>query len=176
MNYLFILGGRIKNETDDIKEQILSHTYTNGKTITIPKKNNVRLLVNYAAKRARKDEHLRKQGLGRLEKCLKSGKLTKEKINNRGYNKYLKIKNKIEVEIDYKAFAADNKWNGLKGYVTNCNLTETEIMDNYKQLWAIEKAFRISKTDLRIRPIYHRLERRIKTHICIAFCCELFFV
>ena len=43
-------------------------------------------------------------------------------------------------------------------------------MDNYKQLWAIEKAFRISKTDLRVRPIYHRLERRIKTHICIAFC------
>ncbi len=43
-------------------------------------------------------------------------------------------------------------------------------MDNYKHLWAIEKAFRISKTDLRVRPIYHRLERRIKTHICIAFC------
>ena len=40
----------------------------------------------------------------------------------------------------------------------------------YKQLWTIEKAFRISKTDLRVRPIYHRLERRIKTHVCIAFC------
>jgi len=114
--------------------------------------------------------HLRKQGLERLEKSLKSGKLTKEKINNRGYNKYLKIKNEIAVEIDYAAFKADNKWNGLKGYVTNCTLSETEIMDNYKQLWTIEKAFRISKTDLRVRPIYHRLERRIKTHICIAFC------
>ncbi len=43
-------------------------------------------------------------------------------------------------------------------------------MDNYKHLWTIEKAFRISKTDLRVRPIYHRLERRIKAHICIAFC------
>ena len=43
-------------------------------------------------------------------------------------------------------------------------------MDHYKQLWNIEKAFRISKTDLMIRPIFHRLERRIKTHICLAFC------
>ncbi|MEK6616814.1 MAG: hypothetical protein AABZ32_12045 [Bacteroidota bacterium] len=43
-------------------------------------------------------------------------------------------------------------------------------MENYKHLWTIEKAFRISKTDLRVRPIYHRLERRIKIHICIAFC------
>ncbi|MEO6329383.1 MAG: hypothetical protein ABIO55_10635, partial [Ginsengibacter sp.] len=36
--------------------------------------------------------------------------------------------------------------------------------------WKIEKAFRISKTDLRIRPIYHRLRHRIEAHICIAFC------
>ena len=170
LNYPFILGARIKNETDAIKKQILSHTYTNGKTITIQKQNNVRLIVNYSTKRAKKDAHQRKKGLQRLEKSVKSGKLTKEKINNRGYNKYLKIKNEIAVEINYPAFKADNKWNGLKGYVTNCDLSEAEIMSNYKQLWAIEKAFRISKTDLRVRPIYHHLERRIKTHICLAFC------
>jgi transposase len=170
LDYPFILGARLKNETDNIKQQILSQNYTDGKTITIQKPDNIRLIVNYSAKRARKDAHLRKQGLERLEKSLKSGKLTKEKINNRGYNKYLIIKNEITVEIDYKAFQVDSKWNGLKGYVTTCQLSEVEIMNNYKQLWAIEKAFRISKTDLRVRPIYHRLERRIKTHICIAFC------
>ena len=81
-----------------------------------------------------------------------------------------KKKNEIAVEVDYKAFRADNQWNGLKGYVTNCLLSEQQVMDNYKQLWAIEKSFRISKTDLQVRPIYHHLERRIKTHICLAFC------
>ncbi|TAF98380.1 MAG: hypothetical protein EAZ44_11425 [Cytophagia bacterium] len=40
---------------------------------------------------------------------------------------------------------------------------------SYGHLWKIEKAFRISKTDLQIRPIYHRLKRRIEAHICIAF-------
>ena len=170
LDYPFILGARLKNETDTVKQQILLHTYTNGKTITLWKQKNIRLLVNYSKKRAKKDAHQRKKGLERLEKSLRSGKLTKQKINNRGYNKYLKIKNEITVEIDYKAFKADNKWNGLKGYVTNCHLSKAEIMDSYKQLWAIEKAFRISKTDLRVRPVFHRLERRIKTHICIAFC------
>jgi transposase len=44
-----------------------------------------------------------------------------------------------------------------------------KIIENYKNLWHIEKAFRIPKTDLRIRPIYHRLKTRIETHICITF-------
>lgn len=42
-------------------------------------------------------------------------------------------------------------------------------MDNYRNLWHIEKAFRMSKTDLQIRPIYHRLRRRIEAHICLSF-------
>lgn len=53
--------------------------------------------------------------------------------------------------------------------MTNCNLPPREIMDNYRNLWQIEKAFRMSKTDLRIRPIYHRLKRRIEAHICLSF-------
>jgi transposase len=170
LEYPFILEARLKNEADTVKQQILSHTFNNTTLVTLQKQNGVRLIINYSTKRARKDARLRKQGLERLEKNVKSGKLTKEKINNRGYNKYLKIKNEIAVEIDYKAFKEDNQWNGLKGYVTNSNLPDTEIIDNYKQLWNIEKAFRISKTDLRVRPIYHRLHHRIKTHICFAFC------
>lgn len=170
LDYPFILGARLKNESDAMKKQILSLVYKDNSTQTIQKQENIRLIIHYSEKRARKDARMRKQGLERLEKSLKSGRLTKEKINNRGYNKYLKIKNKIAVEIDYDAFKHDNKWNGLKGYVTNSNVSDAEILDNYKHLWAIEKAFRISKTDLQVRPIYHHLERRIKTHICLAFC------
>ena len=43
------------------------------------------------------------------------------------------------------------------------------MLAHYGQLWQIEKAFRMSKIDLRIRPIYHRLEKRIHAHICLAF-------
>jgi transposase len=57
----------------------------------------------------------------------------------------------------------------LKGYLTNTILKKEEIIENYGHLWKIEKAFRISKHDLRIRPIYNRLHQRIEAHICIAF-------
>lgn len=102
-------------------------------------------------------------------KQIKSGKLTKNNINNRGYNKYLKIKSKVEVEIDYEKFNQDKSWDGPKGYVTNTKLTPEQVIENYKNLWNIEKAFRMSKTDLRVRPIFHRLRKRIEAHIGISF-------
>ena len=100
---------------------------------------------------------------------MKSGKLTKEHINNRGYNKYLKLSGKVDISIDYQKYEADSVWDGLKGYITNTRLPKKEVIGNYSQLWQVEKAFRISKTDLRIRPIYHRLKERIEAHICICF-------
>ncbi len=64
---------------------------------------------------------------------------------------------------------------GLKGYRTNTNLSKEEVIDQYHQLWAIEKIFRISKSDLEIRPIYHQLKRRIEAHICISFVASKFY-
>ncbi len=48
-------------------------------------------------------------------------------------------------------------------------MSNKQIIENYGNLWHIEKAFRMSKTDLKIRPIYHRLLNRIEAHICISF-------
>lgn len=48
-------------------------------------------------------------------------------------------------------------------------------MEQYSQLWHIERTFRISKSDLELRPIYHRLRRRIEAHICISFAaCKVY--
>ncbi|MGJ0315622.1 transposase [Aliarcobacter cryaerophilus] len=105
----------------------------------------------------------------RLEKKVKSGKLTKDQINSRGYNKYLHLKNEISVEIDYEKFHQDRYWDGLKGYITNTNLSNDAVVSNYSNLWQIEKAFRMSKSDLEIRPIYHFTRRRIEAHISISF-------
>jgi len=167
--YEYILGARIKNESEGIKEKILATEFSDGMTESMRKTTNTRLIVNYSVSRAKKDAYNRKRGLARLEKQIKSGKLTKSSINNRGYNKYLKLSGKITVEIDYEKYDNDRRWDGIKGYLTNTKLSDKEVMENYKNLWQIEKAFRISKTDLRIRPIYHRIRNRIEAHICIAF-------
>ena len=167
--YCYILGARIKNESHAVKQQVLSLSINDGEHSCIVKQDGTRLIISYSEKRAIKDEHNRKRGLKKLEKSIRSHNLTKSQINNRGYNKYLKLKGNIEVEIDYDKFEKDKVWDGLKGYLTNTDLTEKQIMDNYKNLWHVEKAFRISKTDLRIRPVYHHLRRRIEAHICISF-------
>lgn len=167
--YEYILGARIKNETKQIKKKILDKGFKNGQLRSIAKNDALRLIISYSDKRAAKDEHNRKRGLLRLNKRIKSGKLTKTNINNRGYNKYLKMDGEIMIELDDEKIKEDKKWDGLKGYVTNTKLTKKQIVDHYSNLWHIEKAFRMSKTDLRIRPIYHRLRHRIEAHICISF-------
>ena len=129
----------------------------------------------YKEERAHKDAYNRKRGLEKLEKNLKSGKLTKKQINNKGYNKYLKMEGDINVVIDYQKYQDDAKWDGLKGYITNTELSKENVIEKYNQLWAIEKTFRISKSDLQIRPIYHRLRPRIEAHICISFvACKIY--
>ncbi len=75
----------------------------------------------------------------------------------------------INIQIDYEKYNKDAIWDGLKGYVTNTKLTNDEVIENYNNLWNIERAFRMSKTDLRRRPIYHRLRNRIEAHVCISF-------
>jgi len=167
--YEYIIGARLKNEPDNVKKQILEYQFSEGQIIRINKTGRTRVIVSYATNRAKKDEHNRKRGLQRLEKQVKAGKLTKSSINNKGYNKYLRLQGDVTIEIDYQKFNQDKIWDGLKGYVTNTKLRDKQVIENYKNLWYIEKAFRMSKTDLRIRPIFHRLKHRIEAHICISF-------
>lgn len=173
--YEFILGAKIKNETEPIKQHLLSLKLKDGQSRIINKSEKQKLIISYSASRAKNDAYNRKRGLQKLEKALTSGKLTKKHINNKGYNKYLKLDGEISISIDYKKFKEDEKWDGLKGYLTNTGLTKEEIIKSYKQLWFVEKTFRISKSDLRIRPIFHFKKRRIEAHICIAFvCCKIY--
>jgi transposase len=62
-------------------------------------------------------------------------------------------------------------WDGLHGLITNKNNPREieEILKTYRGLWQIEEAFRITKTDLKIRPVYHWKESRIRAHIAICF-------
>lgn len=167
--YQYILGARIKNETANSKEKILALSLTNGQSEVIEKSEHCRIIISYSQARAKKDNANREKGLRKLEKQIKKGKLTKAGLNNRGYNKFLQLEGEVNITLNESKVKQDKQWDGLKGYLTNTSLTKEDIIDNYKHLWKIEKAFRVSKTDLKIRPVYHHLQRRIEAHICIAF-------
>lgn len=63
----------------------------------------------------------------------------------------------------------DARWDGLKGYLTNADLPVADIYAAYHNLWHVEKAFRISKSKIEIRPMFHFTKRRIEAHVCICF-------
>ena len=83
---------------------------------------------------------------------------------------------KIIFKLNEEKVKLDEKLDGIKGFVTNdFTLTPNEVIQHYQNQYEVERAFRISKTDLRIRPIYHRLESRIKAHILISFVSYAFY-
>lgn len=168
-NYQYILGARIKNEATAFKQQILSLKLSNGSSTILAKDDTVKLIISYSDARAKKDDYNRERGIKKLQKQIETGKLTKAQINNKGYNKFLKLSGAIEVKLDKTKVSDDKKWDGLNGYLTNTSLSKEDVIENYKHLWNIEKAFRISKNEIKIRPIYHYKNERIQAHICLSF-------
>ncbi len=168
--YEFILGARIKQESEEMKSNILALELKEGQSKVLKRDQQLNLVMSYSPKRAAKDEYNRERGLKRLKKNMGKGKLTKSNLNNRGYNKFLKMEGEVSITLDEQKIAQDKKWDGLKGYLTNCDLNPEDVIANYRHLWQIEKAFRISKTDLKVRPVFHYRKRRIEAHICISFC------
>lgn len=166
--YEFMIGARIKNEKQAIKEKITSLKLGNGDS-KILLKDDLKLILTYSDDRAKKDRYNREKGLRRLEKQLGRGKLTKANINNRGYNKFLHMEGELCISLNRKKIEEDEKWDGLKGYLTNSALSKEELLENYGYLWQIEKAFRVAKSELKLRPIFHYKQHRIEAHICLNF-------
>lgn len=171
-HYPYIIGARIKNEKKDISQWILS--LKKDANILYERelgyRKGERLIVGYSEERAKKDAYNREKGIKRLEKQYATGTITKDKISKRGYNKFLSLSgNNIGVSIDYQKIEDDRQWDGLKGYITNCNLTNIDVVTAYHQLYNVEQSFRITKSKLEIRPMFHFNANRIRAHISICF-------
>ena len=190
-NYKYILAYKIKNISNDLKEEIKNLTFIDDnvthniefkKVIPFADENdkkqtihvNQRLVLSYSTQRAKKDKYNRNKAIQRLENKIKSSKtITKKDLKLSYYAKYIDLddnNSKITFNINNQKIIEDEKLDGIKGFVTNdFTLTANEIIEHYNNQYEVERAFRISKTDLKIRPIYHRLETRIKAHILISF-------
>ena len=167
--YKYIIGAKIKNESRKIQEWIMKQPKIDRRMVEYDKGDGQRLLVGYTDDRARKDACNRDKGIRRLEKAYSRGVLTKDNINKRGYNKFLKMEGDVRVSINYEKLEADSKWDGLKGCLTNTNIPAGDVYVAYHNLWHVERAFRISKSKIEIRPMFHFTPRRIEAHVCICF-------
>ncbi|WP_460763296.1 IS1634 family transposase, partial [Nocardiopsis oceani] len=74
--------------------------------------------------------------------------------------------------LDEAALRRARRLVGLKGYVTNIPahlMGAGEVISSYHDLWQVEASFRMSKTDLRARPMFHRTREAIEAHLTIVF-------
>ncbi len=129
-----------------------------------------RLLVNSTEKRARKDAHDRQKALAKLQKKINQSKNPESFISNSSHRRYLMIENQQAVKIDEEKIKYAEQWDGLHGIITNIkDISASEAFDQYRGVWQIEESFRLTKHDLRVRPVYHARPRRIQAHLAICF-------
>ncbi|MBI2118763.1 MAG: IS1634 family transposase [Elusimicrobia bacterium] len=164
-NIYYIVGARLKNLSPFLTQRMLSHPFQRQEEFQTFC-NRQRFIVDYSQSRAKQDRKNRERMLIKLEKKLKAHQTIIKK------SKYLKLEGKQKVVgIDEDQIIYDQKFDGLKGYYTNLEdkIAVTQIIDQYHQLWRVEKAFRMSKHDLQERPIYHSQPARIKAHLLLCF-------
>ncbi len=184
-NFNYIVGARIKNLSNDIKKQItdMSNYKELNSEIKVARftlDNGRQLIVSHSTKREKKDYNDRIKGIEKLRKRLQGSKSVKDHLSNQGYKKYLQLDTKTKesstpcdmtITIDEDKIKQDAIWDGLKGLIVNADstLSDEEILSQYNNLWQVEESFRITKHDLKIRPIYHFKPSRVRAHLAISF-------
>ncbi len=134
----FIVGARIRNETQPMQQEILQRCsgLHDGEAIVIEKGSIHRLIISYSNKRAGEAAKNRRRGLKKLRRKVQSGKLTKEHLNNRGYDKFLRLDAEGKIEIDEAKIVQADRGDGLKGYLTNTNYSpELVVTRTMMLLW-----------------------------------------
>jgi len=167
-NLNYIVGARIANlSISDIEKISKELNLKDNATFRIKTSKGI-LICHFANNRYRKDKI-------EMEKQINKAKfLLKESDPNpaRKRTKFLQHKNndKNNYELNQKLIHKTSLLLGIKGYYSNLeNVNDMEIITQYRNLWHVEKAFRISKSDLQIRPIFHFKEYSIHAHLLVCF-------
>lgn len=167
--YQYIVGARLANTSKAFIESITSRLKRqDGEMIRLPYPNRpYDVVCAYSEKRAKKDKYeFDKQitkALGIISQQ-ESGKRTKFVKKSTDHNDSFVL----NAELKEKA----EKLIGIKGYCTNISesiLPNDQVVEHYHGLWHVEQAFRMSKTDLKTRPIFHYMHDAIRAHVLLCF-------
>ncbi len=125
------------------------------------------VICTYSEQRAKKDRHQFNKQITRAKELIarkepgKRAKFIKKSLND----------NTLFI-LDEELKEKTEKLLGVKGYCTNIAedlASNDQIVAYYHDLWHVEQAFRISKTDLKTRPIFHYSHDAIKAHVLLCF-------
>ena len=160
----YIVGGRLGNLKENILQEISTKLHQSEGIFSKTETDKGLLICDYSTKRANKNKSDRKKQILRAEFQINS----QSKFTKRA--RFVLQENKNILKLNEELIKKDEFIEGIKGYYTNLQNTDPKlIIARYKDLWHVEKSFRIAKSDLMARPIFHFKETSIKAHILIIF-------
>lgn len=156
----YIVGARLRYlPLDTLKSISQDLNQTEGKTIKIPKGDGF-LICDFSFKRYSKDKSDTEKQLTKAQKVV-DGELSPKRY------KFLTPKG-AGFTLNHQLFERTKLLWGIKGYFTDLSLPDQLIIDRYHDLWQVEKSFRMAKSDLLMRPVYHFKQTAIEAHILIC--------
>lgn len=170
LKYTYIVGSRISKCPYEIEEYIKlpgsslkdGQIFESRINVTIAgKRTHRRAIYQYSSKRARID-------LMNIDKLLaKAQRIVAGKMELKR-NRFLQIiggRKEINIALVNKVRMRA----GIKGYITNLDIPAQQVITYYHQLFQVEKSFRIAKSDLKARPVFHHKRESIDAHLTIVF-------
>ena len=177
LNCDYLLAARLGSIGDDKLDKLLLQLNNqamdaDGFKLLDTEHDGRRLVLSYSPKLASKQRSERVKLIEKLQKKLgKGGKGVGNLIGNSKYRKWVKVDDANVAELDVEAIEAqESRLDGVRGIFTSLSTEASQasaIKARYGELWRIEHGFRVLKSDLRMRPIFHWKEERIKAHVAI---------
>ncbi len=175
----FIVGERLKNMPQAIQSLLLDlnnyhycwvYNDEDGQPVTlrycVTQHEGKTIIATYSEKRAAKDRHEREQKLQTAEALLKNPSLIKKKASRY----FIKQQGSESYSLDTEKINRDARYDGILAIATNVkDLPNEKILEQYKQLFKIEHTFRVFKSHLETRPMFHWTDKRIEGHICLCY-------
>jgi len=167
--YRYIVGARLANTTRAFIDQIAAALPRHeGACIRIPSADRTHeVICTYSEKRYKKDRREFDKQIERAKNLI-----ARKEPGKRA--KFVKKSNRLNEPyvFDHALREKTAKLLGIKGYSTNIpqrDMADASVVQCYHDLWHVEQAFRMSKTDLRTRPIFHHRHEAIKAHVLLCF-------
>ena len=157
--YTYIVGSRLHKVPYDIAEYQKNGELSDQQILTM-QQDGYRVIYQYRAKRAALDLRNIEKQVAKAKKAL-SGQIPANRT------KFLSVKAKSK-QLNQKLIDKARTLAGIKGYVTNLDIPDKDVIEYYHQLFQVEATFRMAKSDLRARPIYHQNREAIEVHLTIV--------
>ncbi|MFM9441501.1 IS1634 family transposase [Streptomyces acidiscabies] len=180
----YIVGEKLRSGSPEVKAALsrqgrYGEIAQNMRVKEVRISDTERFVICHNPEAATRDQHIREQLVAQLTALIqdtdklsdfKRGELRGKIADKPGLNRYLRTTPAGKLRIDTAKIKAEENLDGK--YLLRCSdpdLSAEDIALGYKQLLEVERGWRDMKQIIDLRPVYHRLEERIRAHVVLCW-------